>query len=109
TRTLGRIAGGLIWLAIIVAIALGAARIVTGIDHAPRTPARPHVHAAGDAEVTPMLDAAQADLSALAGQVEALGSQARGALAALNSLDSAASDAALAAGGPPGGARACHA
>ena len=38
TRTLGRIAGGLIWLAIIVAIALGAAGIVTGMDHAPGTP-----------------------------------------------------------------------
>ncbi len=98
TRTLGRIAGGLIWLAIIVAIALGAAGIVTGMDHAPGTPARPDVTAAGDAEVTPMLDAAQADLSALAGQVEALGSQARGALAALNSLDSAGSDAAIADG-----------
>ena len=98
TRTLGRIAGGLIWLAIIVAIALGAAGIVTGMDHAPGTPARPDVTAAGDAEVTPMLDAAQADLSALAGQVEALGSQARGALAALNSLDPAGSDAAIADG-----------
>ena len=68
------------------------------MDHAPGTPARPDVTAAGDAEVTPMLDAAQADLSALAGQVEALGSQARGALAALNSLDSAGSDAAIADG-----------
>ena len=45
TRTLGRIAGGLIWLAIIVAIALGAAGIVTGMDHAPGTPARPDVTA----------------------------------------------------------------
>ena len=98
TRTLGRIAGGLIWLAIIVAIALGAAGIVTGMDHAPGTSARPDVTAAGDAEVTPMLDAAQADLSALAGQVEALGSQARGALAALNRLDPAGSDAAIAEG-----------
>ena len=67
-----------------MAIALGAAGIVTGMDHAPGTPARADVTAAGDAEVTPLLDAAQADLSALAGQVEALGSQARGALAALN-------------------------
>jgi hypothetical protein len=56
------------------------------------------VTAAGDAEVAPLLDAAQADLSALAGQVEALGSQARGALAALNRLDPAGSDAAIAEG-----------
>ena len=81
-----------------MAIALGAAGIVTGMDHPPGTPARPDVTAAGDAEVTPMLDAAQADLSALADQVEALGTQARGALAALNSLDPAGSDAAIADG-----------
>lgn len=97
-RTLGRILGGAIWLAIIVAIALGAAGIVTGMDHAPGTAARADVTAAGDAEVTPMLDAAQADLSALADQVEALGSQARGALAALNRLDPAGSDTAIAEG-----------
>jgi len=98
TEALRRVLGGLIWLAIILAIALGAAGIVTGMDHAPGTAGRVDVTAAGDAEVTPLLDSAQTDLSALADQVEALGIRARGALAALNSLDPAAGEAAIAEG-----------
>lgn len=90
--------GVLIWVAIIVVIALGAAGIVTGLDHPPGTDARADLTAAGDAEVTPMLDAANADLSALADQVEALGTQARGALAALNGADPTTSEAAIAQG-----------
>ena len=45
--------------------------------------------AAGDAEVIPQLDATATDLSALADQVDALSTQARGALAALNGSDTA--------------------
>ena len=88
------ILGALVWLAIIVVIALGAAGIVSGMDHAPGA----EVTAAGDAEVVPMLDASSADLAALADQVEALGTQARAALAALNSSDPTAGDAAISAG-----------
>ncbi|HEV8403216.1 MAG TPA: hypothetical protein VGQ31_09295 [Candidatus Limnocylindrales bacterium] len=94
-RTLG---GALIWLAVILVIALGAAGIVAGMDHPPGSDGRPDVTAAGDAEVTPMLDAANGDLSALADQVEALGTQARGALAALNSADPTTGEAAIATG-----------
>jgi hypothetical protein len=90
--------GALIWLAVIVVIALGAAGIVAGMDHPPGSDGRPDVTAAGDAEVTPMLDAADADLSSLADQVEALGTQARGALASLNSADSKAAEAAITEG-----------
>ena len=49
-------------------------------------------------EVAPLLDAATTDLSALADQVAALGIQARGALAALNGVDTATVDEAIAAG-----------
>ena len=97
-RRLRTLIGALIWLAVIVVIALGAAGIVAGMDHPPGSDGRPDVTAAGDAEVTPMLDAADADLSTLADQVEALGTQARGALAALNSADPTTGDAAIAAG-----------
>ncbi len=90
--------GTLVWVAIIVVIALGAAGIVAAMDQAPGGTGRADVTAAGDARVTPMLDAAQADLSALAGQVDALGVQARGALAALNGADASISDAAIARG-----------
>lgn len=95
---LRRLLGGIVWLAIIVVIALGAAGIVTGLDHPPGTAARADLTAAGDAEVTPLLDAAEADLSALADRVEALGTQARGALSALNGADPLTGQAAIATG-----------
>ena len=76
-------------------IAFGAAGIVSGMDHPPGSAGRPDVTSAGDAEVIPMLDAANADLAALADQVEALGTQARGALAALNSADPTTGEAAI--------------
>jgi hypothetical protein len=97
-RRLRGLLGALLWLAVIVVIALGAAGIVSGMDHAPGTAARADVTAAGDAEVIPMLDASRDDLSALADQVEALGTQARGALAALNGTDPTTGEAAIAAG-----------
>ena len=98
TRLLRRLIGGLIWLLIVVVIAMGAAGIVTGMDRSPGTDARADLTAAGDAEVTPLLDAARDHLAGLADQVEALGTQARGALAALNSSDPATGQAAIAEG-----------
>ena len=95
---LRRLLGGIVWLAIIVVIAFGAAGIVTGLDHPPGTAARADLTAAGDAEVTPLLDAAEADLSALADQVEALGTQARRALSALNGADPLTGQEAIATG-----------
>jgi len=98
SRRLRTFLGALVWFAIIVVIALGAAGLVTGLDHAPGPAARPELTAAGDAEVVPMLDAAEGDLNALADQVEALAVQARGALAALNGSDTKTSEAAIAEG-----------
>jgi hypothetical protein len=97
-RRLRPLLGTLVWLGIIIVIAFGAAGIVTGMDHAPGTQARAELTAAGDAEVTPLLDGANADLAALADQVEALGTQARGALAALNTADPATGEGAIATG-----------
>lgn len=95
---LRRILGSILWLALIAAIALGAAGIVTGMDHPPGSAGRTDITAAGDADVTAKLDAAETDLSRLADTVEALGTQARGALAALNGTDSTAGEAAIAEG-----------
>lgn len=86
------------WLGLLVAIGLGGAGIVNAMDHQPGSAARPELTSVGDREVTPMLDAAATDLSALAEQVAALGVQARGALAALNGVDTATVDDAIAAG-----------
>ena len=94
----GPLVGALAWLAIIVVIALGAAGLVAGMDHPPGSAGRPELTASGDAEVTPLLDAAEGDLSALSDRVEALGTQARAALGALNGADVTAVETAIAEG-----------
>lgn len=98
TGRLHRFAGVLVWLALIVLIALGAAGLVTGMDRPPGSVARPEVAYAGDAEVALLLDHAQAQLAAVADEVQALGTQARGALSALNGSEPATVDAAIAEG-----------
>ena len=98
SRRLRTLVGALAWFAVIVLIALGAAGLVTGLDRAPGSAGRPELTAAGDAAVTPLLDAAEADLGALADQVEALGRQARGALAALNGSNPTTGEMAIAEG-----------
>ena len=87
--------GGVVWVSILVVIALGAAGLVGAMDHAPGTPARAELTAAGDAEVNPLLDATETRIAALADQVDALSTEARGALAALNTSDAAAGEAAI--------------
>jgi hypothetical protein len=90
--------GSLVWLAVVVVIALGAAGIATGLDQAPGTDGRAELTMSGDAEVTPRLDAIDADLSDLADQVGALGTQARGALASLNGADADTAQTAISTG-----------
>lgn len=96
--TVGRVLATVVWFAILVAIALGAAGIVTGMDHPPGSAGRTDVTAAGDAEVTARLDTAKADLRDLTSRVDELGTQARTALAALNGTDTTVSEKAIAAG-----------
>jgi hypothetical protein len=87
--------GGVIWVAIIVIIALGAAGLVTALDHPPGSAGRTDLTTPGDAEVIPQLDAAEAAFGALADQVDALSTEARAALAALNGADPNAGEAAI--------------
>jgi hypothetical protein len=89
------VVGGIIWVAIIVIIALGAAGLVTALDHPPGSSGRTDLTAPGDAEVTPQLDAAESAFAALADQVDALSIEARAALAALNGADPTAGEAAI--------------
>jgi hypothetical protein len=93
-----RIAAGVLWLAIVIAIALGAAGLVSGTDHLPGTSARPELTYNRDRDVEAILDVASADLVELADTVAALGVQARGALAALNGSETATVEAAIAEG-----------
>ncbi len=80
----------LAWLLAVIVIALGAAGLVTAMDAGGRADAGVSLPAPGDAEVTEALDAIQADIEALAEDVDALGVQSRGALASLVNGDSEA-------------------
>ncbi len=90
----------LAWLAIAVIVALGAAGIVGALDHRPGTLARAELTWAADELVRAGLRGSAADLAAIADDVEKLGVQGRGALAALTSskwdvLDQAIADGAV--------------
>jgi hypothetical protein len=98
TRAVRRLVGGVVWVAVVVVIALGSAGIVAGLNHPPDGSAGNELTDAGDAQVTPLLDAAATDLADLADQVESLGVDARTALAALNGTDSKTAEDAIAAG-----------
>lgn len=86
------------WIGAVLVISLGAAGIVTGMDPPPGDGARPDLTRHGDAQVTAALDTIEADLRAMAVDVAALGTQARGALAALNGSDPDTVQAAIDAG-----------
>src|SRR3954451_21778086 len=106
TQAFGRLAGAVVWFAVIVAIALGAAGIVTGMDHPPTAAAAGTGNRGGsvavafpsDADVSARLGVAEADLTDLTATVEALGTQARSALAALNGSDTSETEAAITGG-----------
>lgn len=93
-----RVAAAIAWLALVVAIALGAAGLVSGADHPPGSSARPELTWARDGDAGAALDAVSADLSELEAQVAALGVQARGALAALNGTETSTVEAAMTEG-----------
>lgn len=98
TELLRRTAAALVWLTLVVAIALGAAGIVSGAGQQPGTPARAELTYRGDRAATASLDAASTNLVELADLVAALGVQARGALAALNGTETSTVEAAIAEG-----------
>jgi hypothetical protein len=88
-----------VWLLAVIAIALGAAGVVAGLD----TPAadgsdRSGRTARGDAAVTSALARIEADLHALADDVHTLSAQSRGVLAALAANDVTLAESAAATG-----------
>lgn len=95
---LRRSAAAIAWLVAAVVIALGAAGIVAALDQLPGGPGRPELTWTADREIAPQLDAASADLGALADSVGVLGQDGRRALAALVARDEAALAAAIDAG-----------
>ncbi len=86
------------WLVAALVVALGAAGIVAALDHLPGGAGRPELTWTADRAVAADLDAASADLGALADAVGVLGGHGRSALSALVGRDTAGLAAALDAG-----------
>ena len=91
-------AGAAIWVVAVLVIALGAAGLVAAMAPGPDRPVVPGLAYANDAAVTARLDTAEVELRALADDVDALGTQARGALAAMINGQPDTVDAAIAKG-----------
>jgi hypothetical protein len=86
------------WLAAVLAIALGAAGIVAGMEAPVTADSHPWQTARDDAAVTAQLDSIAADLGQVSDRLDDLGTQARAALAALTANDQSAATAAIDAG-----------
>lgn len=89
----------LAWLAIAVVVAMGGAGIFGALDHPPGTPVRAELTWAADEVVRVGLRGSAADLAAITDDVEKLGLQGRGALAALAASKWDVLDQAIADGG----------
>jgi hypothetical protein len=85
----------LAWLVAVLLIALGGAGLVAGMDTPATTVSRSWLTARDDIPVGVQLDAIAADLEVVSERLDALGVQARGALAALVANDTATAAQAL--------------
>jgi hypothetical protein len=78
-----QVGSGLLWVVAAIVIAFGAAGLVAAMEPGPDRPVVPGLAFPDDPEVAARLDTAEAALGTLADDVDALGSQARVALAAM--------------------------
>jgi hypothetical protein len=92
------IGGAVLWVAVALVVAVGAAGIVTGVGGAPGTAARPEMTWAGDRELLADLGESTGLIGDLSDEVTALGDQGRLALAALAARDIERAQAAVDAG-----------
>jgi len=92
----GRLLGTLGWLIAVAAIAFGAAGLTVAMQPSPDRPARPELTSTGDRVVRQHLEAAERSVDALSADIDALGTQARGALAAMVGGETDTMDAAIA-------------
>ncbi len=94
-RLVRRVVMAALWLSVAVLISFGAAGIVSGMAQPPGTPARAELTYAGDQAIEPGLDAAEAELLLLAGDVHRLSDLGREALGQLVGRDVAALEQAV--------------
>jgi hypothetical protein len=86
-----------VWIVVMVLVALGSAGLVASLDHQPGSTSREELTWAGDSAIRPELDASRTELQAIGGQLDQLGTLARGSLAAAvanrtDTLDQAIAD-----------------
>jgi hypothetical protein len=98
TERTGRLLGTLVWLVAVIAIAFGAAGLTVAMQPSPDRPATSELTSTGDRAVGAHLDAAEASVADLADSIDALGTQARGALAAMVGGETDTMATAIAAG-----------
>ncbi len=97
-RAFRRLALGLVWLVLAVAMSLGGAGIVAQVAHPPGSAAREELTYGGDRALQPKLDAARTDLEAIRAKVDDLATLARAALTAVRDADATALEGDLASG-----------
>jgi hypothetical protein len=97
-RGLARFLFLVIWVVVMMLVALGSAGLVASLDHQPGSETRPELTWAGDNAIGPHLTQARTDLQAIGGQLDQLGTLARGSLAAAVSNQTDTLDQALADG-----------
>lgn len=93
-----RLLVAVVWPIVVGLVALGIAGLVAWLDHRPGGSGRPELTWARDKAVGAELDAATAELSGIAGDVERLGLLGRGSLAALTARDFDLLDRTIASG-----------
>src|SRR3954451_24667212 len=86
------------WIPATLIVPLGAAGLITALDHRPGTPSRAELTYAADQAVRAPLEGVVHDLDPIALDFDALGAQGRLALAALVTPDPDALDAAIKTG-----------
>jgi hypothetical protein len=95
TPILGRAIRGIVWTALFVVLAAGAAGLIAQASHAPGSPARADLTFTGDAALNARLDAATAQLVAISADVDRLADDAKTALEEIASSDPTALEASL--------------
>ncbi|MEX2011853.1 MAG: hypothetical protein WEF51_06440 [Chloroflexota bacterium] len=93
-----RVLVAMVWPIVVGLVALGIAGLVAWLDHRPGGSGRPELTWARDEAVGVELDAAAAELSGIADEVERLGLLGRGSLAALTARDFDLLDLTIASG-----------
>jgi hypothetical protein len=96
--TVGRAIRGIVWTALFAVLAAGAAGLIAQASHAPGSPARAELTAAGDAELGARLDQASALLQVISADVDRLAEDAKTALEELSGTDASKVQESLDAG-----------